>query len=124
MSWWETAPPSQAEPESPRKFQKKPLCRDFQPGTIKKNSRKKHSSGFCRKVKKRNRRRKSSMLKKAGLVIGVLVFGSSAIWATPTINGTTGLIRIPTAESLQYKEFNIGFDYLGGNKPGSEQSFY
>lgn len=31
--------------------------------------------------------------------------------AAPTIKGPTGLIVVPTAESLKYKEFNVSMDY-------------
>jgi len=44
------------------------------------------------------------------LCLGILLI--SLIHATPSIYGPTGLVTIPTAESLNYKEFNIGFDYL------------
>ena len=43
--------------------------------------------------------------------------------ATPSISGATGLISIPTAESLKYKEFNIAFDHLWG-LANSEQDKY
>lgn len=32
--------------------------------------------------------------------------------ARPTINGPTGLVTMPTAEALKYKEFNLSYDYL------------
>ena len=46
------------------------------------------------------------------IILHLLLWASLAITAAPSINGPTGLITIPTAESLSYKEFNIGFDYL------------
>lgn len=33
-------------------------------------------------------------------------------FATPSLNGPTGLIDMPTADSLRYKEYNVGYDYL------------
>ena len=46
------------------------------------------------------------------LFIFISTFFLSAIAASTSINGPTGLITIPTAESLEYKEYSIGFDYL------------
>lgn len=39
----------------------------------------------------------------------------STLTAAPTINGPTGLIMVPTAESLQYKEMNVALDYKLSN---------
>jgi len=57
----------------------------------------------------------------------LILLSSMALWATgllaaPTINGPTGLIVVPTAESLQYKEMNVGLDYKLSN--GTQQHFF
>jgi hypothetical protein len=57
----------------------------------------------------------------------LILLSSLALWATslmaaPTINGPTGLIVVPTAESLQYKEMNVGLDYKLSN--GTQQHFF
>lgn len=41
-----------------------------------------------------------------------LVLGASTAQALPTVGGTSGLVRMPTAQGLKYKEFNIGIDYI------------
>lgn len=41
-----------------------------------------------------------------------LVLFSQACFPMPNINGTTGLIVIPIADSLKYKEYNLGLDSL------------
>jgi hypothetical protein len=43
------------------------------------------------------------------IFLGLLL---TTLLATPSLSGPTGLITIPTAEALSYKEFNLGFDYL------------
>lgn len=45
------------------------------------------------------------------LFLILLLCLSAQLFATPTVGGTTGLIIMPTAESLNYKEFNIGADW-------------
>lgn len=45
----------------------------------------------------------------AVLIVGGVFFGNIA--AAPTLNGPTGLITVPTAESLQYKAINVALDY-------------
>ncbi|MFT5171085.1 MAG: hypothetical protein ACI9BD_000857 [Candidatus Marinamargulisbacteria bacterium] len=47
-------------------------------------------------------------------LLALFLLVSSAIHAIPTIHGPTGLIAIPTAEALKYKEFNVGMDYMMG----------
>lgn len=46
------------------------------------------------------------------------------IFALPTITGPTGLITMPTAESLKYKEVNMGYDYIITDDPDNDQWFY
>jgi len=54
----------------------------------------------------------------------LLITGVS--YAAPTINGPTGLISVPTAESLKYKEFNVAVDKLFGaaGKDGLDEWSY
>jgi hypothetical protein len=42
----------------------------------------------------------------------VFVFGYSLICASPTVYGPSGLITIPTAESVKYKEIDFALDYF------------
>jgi len=42
----------------------------------------------------------------------ITMFVSACVQASPTINGPTGLVMMPTAEGLKYKEFNTGLNYL------------
>ena len=41
----------------------------------------------------------------------ILFVLSTSVLASPTIYGPSGLITMPTAEGLRYKEFNTGFNY-------------
>ncbi len=60
-------------------------------------------------------------MKKIILMIGILLC-SAPLWALTTLGGSTGLITMPTAEALKYRELNIGFDYTRtGDK---DQSLY
>jgi hypothetical protein len=60
-------------------------------------------------------------MRKLILSLGILFCAGSAM-AAPTLNGPTGLIVVPTAESLQYKEMNVGLDYKLSS--GSQQHFF
>jgi hypothetical protein len=42
----------------------------------------------------------------------IFLLFSCPVFAAPTIYGPTGLISIPSAEALQYKEFNVAYDFL------------
>ncbi|MBD98129.1 hypothetical protein CL648_04950 [bacterium] len=51
------------------------------------------------------------------LVSGIVIFSFCTLaFAAPTIGGPTGLLEMPTAERLQYQEYNIGIDYLGDSQ--------
>lgn len=64
------------------------------------------------------------MFKRSILFFVLLVISSSA-FAASTIYGPSGLIEVPTAEALMYKEFNLSVDYLIPDKQGiDEQYFY
>ena len=46
-------------------------------------------------------------------VLFVILLGlSTSLFSAPTVNGSTGLIIVPTAEALKYKEGNIALDFL------------
>lgn len=56
-------------------------------------------------------------------ITGLLLAGLiHPVVADPTFYGPSGLIVIPTAESLQYQQFNLGYDFRGAND--SQQGFY
>jgi len=46
------------------------------------------------------------------LIFLLVIFNTLNIVSSPTIGGTTGLILMPTADSLNYKEFNLASDWL------------
>lgn len=52
------------------------------------------------------------MIKK--LLLPMLLF-NSIIYASPTLYGPTGLIEMPTAESVAYKQVSMAFDYALDN---------
>jgi hypothetical protein len=49
------------------------------------------------------------------LIYGIFIVAliGTSVLAAPTIGGPTGLLEMPTAERLQYQEYNLGIDYLG-----------
>ena len=49
---------------------------------------------------------------------------ASVSMATSSYSGPTGLVTIPTAESLKYKEFEIAYDYALAKKPSDDQWRY
>ncbi|MBT3580893.1 hypothetical protein HOC37_00545 [bacterium] len=50
-------------------------------------------------------------MKKIFYILIAIFMITSLGYAAPNIYGSSGLIEMPTAESLQYKEFNVGLDY-------------
>ena len=46
------------------------------------------------------------------ILLGLIALTASLLGAAPTIDGSSGLIIMPTADSLKYKEFNIASDWL------------
>ncbi len=61
------------------------------------------------------------------ILAGLIFLGGTQIWAVPTISGPTGLITVPTAEAVKYKEIDLGFDYnFAGNPSGnvSQNTYY
>jgi hypothetical protein len=53
-----------------------------------------------------------------------LVLLSTSVFARPSVTGPTGLVTMPTAEALKYKEFNVGYDYLFGKTSSQNAWFY
>lgn len=58
------------------------------------------------------------------LFIASFCFIATAVSAAPTIYGPTGLITVPTAESLKYKQVNIAYDYLIASEASKDQWYY
>lgn len=46
------------------------------------------------------------------------------VHAIPTLNGPTGLINMPTAQGVQFKEYNVGIHYLGADSSSSQDWKY
>jgi hypothetical protein len=49
-----------------------------------------------------------------------LILMSTLAFASPTVYGPTGLVTMPNAEGLKYKEFNVGLNYLPPYNRGVE----
>lgn len=62
-------------------------------------------------------------MKKLVWLLLCLVFVGK-LQAFSTIHGPTGLITIPTAEALQYKQYNMGYDYVLGEQPKDDEWFF
>ena len=54
-------------------------------------------------------------------IVAICLIIQSILYANPSLNGASGLITMPTAESLHYKEFNLSYDYLA-NIDASERN--
>lgn len=67
-------------------------------------------------------------MKKLKYITGILFFLAltvANVQALPTISGTTGLVKMPTADGLKFKEFNVGLDYLSSaTSTGNGQILY
>ena len=57
-------------------------------------------------------------MKKVLLVLFLLNF---TLFASPTVYGPTGLIEMPSAESIAYKQVNFAFDYSIASVEGDEE---
>tara|TARA_B100001989_G_C24538783_1_gene466235 strand:- start:826 stop:1515 length:690 start_codon:yes stop_codon:yes gene_type:complete len=58
-------------------------------------------------------------------ILTIILIGHSIVFALPTVSGPTGLVTMPTAEILNYKEHNSAIDYqLNTDDSGSSKSFY
>ncbi len=47
------------------------------------------------------------------LIGACMMLGVSVAFALPSLSGISGLVNMPTAEALRYKEFNSGFAFQG-----------
>jgi len=64
-------------------------------------------------------------MKRILLLLLVFIVGSAGeVLAASSIYGPSGLIAMPTAESLLYKEVQISYDYLKYSSNAADQSFY
>jgi len=61
-------------------------------------------------------------MKKLLLLLSILY--STLLFAIPTIQGPSGLISVPTAESLKFKEFNIAVDSILNEDEKSQSLYY
>jgi hypothetical protein len=69
------------------------------------------------------------MKKTLSLTLAMLLFFASSACALaylpgPTINGCTGLVRVPSADVLPYKNFNVALDYGSNSMAGKESLYY
>ena len=58
------------------------------------------------------------------LVLLLLPLLSTLTYAVPTISGPSGLITMPSAEILHYKEYNIAYDYLYNLDSNDSKNYY
>lgn len=56
-------------------------------------------------------------------IILSMAFGG-ILEARMTINGSTGLLTVPSAEALKYKEISVGYDYLFSDRDRDEDAFF
>jgi hypothetical protein len=61
---------------------------------------------------------------KATIAVMTSLLWTTLVAAAPTIYGPTGLITMPTAEAVQYKEFSFGLDYLSISGPPKDESWF
>ena len=66
--------------------------------------------------------KKGKIMKVFKSLIALCVIGS-VVFASPTIYGPSGLISIPTAEALKYKEMNIALDYYQDSEENTSQYY-
>ena len=57
-------------------------------------------------------------------LMALSILSSTTITAIPSLFGTTGLIGIPTAESLKYREMDISYDYVVGKTPELDDWYF
>ena len=67
--------------------------------------------------------RNTSLLVVAIVALSAGISFASDLFPGPNIVGTTGIVRIPTADVLPYKNFNIGMDY-GSNSISKKGIFF
>ncbi len=56
------------------------------------------------------------------VIASACVLAAIPALAAPTVNGATGLIEVPTAEALQYREINVGLD--AGLQPNDSIAYF
>ncbi|NDC82129.1 hypothetical protein EB093_00485 [bacterium] len=62
-------------------------------------------------------------MRKLGSLIGIyLCLLATSLAADPTFYGPSGLITMPTAESLEYQQFNVAYDFRGAST--TQQGFF
>ena len=54
----------------------------------------------------------------------IFILKSNFIYALSTINGSYGLITMPTAETIKYKQIDLAFDYLISNNGVASSNHY
>lgn len=52
------------------------------------------------------------------------IFLGQTLFALSSVGGVSGLIRIPTAEALHYKEISLSYDFVYGNSASEDRVFY
>jgi hypothetical protein len=62
------------------------------------------------------------MIKKIALLLLIAAALFRPIYAEPALYGPSGLITMPTAESLEYQQFNLALDYKTSGK--TQEAFY
>ena len=63
-------------------------------------------------------------MKKTQILMFLFVMMTGVIIAGPTMKGATGLITMPTAEILQYKEYNMAADYQINMDNSDDSTYY
>lgn len=58
------------------------------------------------------------------LVLLCFLVPTISLQASPTLNGPTGLITVPTAESLRYREMNMATDYVLNQETDDYDYYY
>jgi len=61
-------------------------------------------------------------MKKTILILSILL--GSISFAFPSLSGSSGLINMPTADSLRYKEYNLGFAYYNDATAGTVCKYF
>lgn len=56
-------------------------------------------------------------------LVASTAYGFTA-FPTPTVNGTTGLVRVPSADILPYRNYALAFDYGTNSMAGKESLYY
>ena len=65
--------------------------------------------------------RKALLIFTASLLLSSIALGVPAVFPAPALNGPTGLVRIPSADVITYKNFNIAGDYGALMSPATSE---